>query len=128
MPLTKSKYSRSYLRTHRALLCGLLVVSVVATVSATRHERMVSEWRPTNYDVALTLDDKLSEITKARVVINLQVLKKGVSKIDFDFGEMQLDSVSIDGQPAKFDRASAMNAYAALVDELLRNPELAEQR
>jgi glycosyltransferase involved in cell wall biosynthesis len=29
---------------------------------------------------------------------------------------------------AKFDRVTAMNAYAALVDELLRNPELAEQR
>ena len=29
---------------------------------------------------------------------------------------------------AKFDRVTAMTAYAALVDELLRNPELAEQR
>ncbi|MCK1416753.1 glycosyltransferase family 4 protein [Bradyrhizobium sp. CW4] len=29
---------------------------------------------------------------------------------------------------AKFDRVTAMNAYAVLVDELLRNPELAEQR
>lgn len=29
---------------------------------------------------------------------------------------------------AKFDRVTAMNAYAALIDELLRNPELAEQR
>jgi len=29
---------------------------------------------------------------------------------------------------AKFDRATAMNAYAALIDELLRNPELSEQQ
>ncbi|SFJ76221.1 glycosyltransferase family 4 protein [Bradyrhizobium sp. cf659] len=29
---------------------------------------------------------------------------------------------------SKFDRATAMNAYAALVDELLRNPDLSEQR
>ncbi|WP_027566828.1 glycosyltransferase family 4 protein [Bradyrhizobium sp. URHA0013] len=29
---------------------------------------------------------------------------------------------------AKFDRVTAMNAYAALADELLRNPELPEQR
>lgn len=29
---------------------------------------------------------------------------------------------------AKFDRVTAMNAYAALVDELLRTPELPEQR
>ena len=29
---------------------------------------------------------------------------------------------------AKFDRAIAMNAYAALIDELLRNPDLREQR
>ncbi|MDA9404019.1 glycosyltransferase family 4 protein [Bradyrhizobium sp. CCBAU 45389] len=29
---------------------------------------------------------------------------------------------------ARFDRVTAMNAYAALVDELLRNPDLSEQR
>jgi glycosyltransferase involved in cell wall biosynthesis len=29
---------------------------------------------------------------------------------------------------ARFDRATAMDAYAALVDELLRNPDLSEQR
>ncbi|MGL9616400.1 glycosyltransferase family 4 protein [Bradyrhizobium sp. U531] len=29
---------------------------------------------------------------------------------------------------ARFDRTTAMNAYAALVDELLHNPDLAEQR
>lgn len=29
---------------------------------------------------------------------------------------------------ARFDRSVAMNAYAALIDELLRNPKLAEQR
>jgi glycosyltransferase involved in cell wall biosynthesis len=29
---------------------------------------------------------------------------------------------------AKFDRVTAMNAYAALIDELLRNPDLREQR
>ncbi|MGY8668655.1 glycosyltransferase family 4 protein [Bradyrhizobium sp. UFLA05-109] len=29
---------------------------------------------------------------------------------------------------AKFDRVTAMNAYAGVIDELLRNPELAEQR
>ena len=29
---------------------------------------------------------------------------------------------------ARFDRTNAMNAYAGLVDELLRNPDLAERR
>lgn len=29
---------------------------------------------------------------------------------------------------SRFDRTTAMNAYAALIDELLRNPELSEQR
>jgi glycosyltransferase involved in cell wall biosynthesis len=29
---------------------------------------------------------------------------------------------------SRFDRATAMNAYAALIDELLRNPDLSEQR
>ena len=70
-----------------------MVLAISAGVSARRQERMVSEWQPINYDVALTLDDKLSEITKARVVISLQVLKENLSSIDLDFGDMSLDAV-----------------------------------
>ncbi|WP_271565413.1 hypothetical protein [Bradyrhizobium sp. CCBAU 11386] len=29
---------------------------------------------------------------------------------------------------ARFNRTTAMNAYAGLIDELLRNPDLSEQR
>src|SRR5262245_14584806 len=88
----------------RWLFCVLILLFISTNASARRQERMVSTWQPINYDVTLSLDDKLSEITKARVVINVQVLKDSVSVIDLDFGEMPVDAVILDGQPAKFDR------------------------
>jgi aminopeptidase N len=73
---------------------------------------MISVWQPINYDVAITLDDKLSEITKARAIINLQVLKDELNVIDLDFGELTLDSVMLGGKPAKYDRAiGLLNVY-----------------
>ena len=42
-----------------------------------------------------------------------------------DDGTMSLRAVEA---AARFDRTTAMNAYAALIDELLRNPDLSEQR
>ncbi|MFT4116952.1 glycosyltransferase family 4 protein [Bradyrhizobium sp.] len=42
-----------------------------------------------------------------------------------DDGAMALRAVKT---ASKFDKTAAMDAYAALMDELLRNPELAEQR
>lgn len=96
----------------RKLLCVLFVLVISANTSAKRQERMVSTWRPNNYDVSVTLDDKLTEILKARVVIDVQVLKDGVNVIDLDFGEMPVDAVTLDGKPAKFDRTpSLLNVY-----------------
>jgi aminopeptidase N len=73
---------------------------------------MVSTWRPINYDVVLSLDDKLSDITKARVEINVQVLKNSLNVIDLDFGDLSVDAVTLDGQTVKFERAPGLiNVY-----------------
>jgi len=73
---------------------------------------MVSAWQPIHYDITLSLDDKLSEITKARAVITLQALRDKLNLIDLDFGEMPVDSVTIGGQPAKIDRPPGfLNVY-----------------
>jgi aminopeptidase N len=93
-------------------LRGLSIVVVILLAStgafAARQERAVSAWRPIHFNVAVTLDDKLSEITKARTAITLEVLKDKVTLIDLDFGEMAVDAVTIGGLPAKFDRASGL--------------------
>jgi aminopeptidase N len=96
----------------RALGIGWLILILVASAIARRGERVVSTWQPIHYDVAISLDDKLSEITKARAVITLRALKDKLSVVDLDFGEMSIDSVTIGNQPAKIERAPGLlNVY-----------------
>jgi aminopeptidase N len=89
--------------------CGLfaaLVFSVPAL--AQRRERVVDTWKPLHYDVAITLNDQLTEIAKARTEVGVEVLAPGLTRIDLDFGEMAVDSVSVSGQPAQFQRSPEM--------------------
>src|SRR5260370_7374271 len=69
---------------------------------------MIDTWKPLHYDVAITLDDQLTEIAKARTEIKVEVLAPGLTRIDLDFGEMPVDSVSVSGQPARFERSPEM--------------------
>ena len=73
-----------------------------------RRERLIDTWKPLHYDVAITLNDQLTEIAKARTEINVEVLAPGLTRIDLDFGEMPVDSVSVSGQPARFERSPEM--------------------
>lgn len=84
----------------------LLALSV--TTFGTRRERVVSSWRPTHYDVSITLNDQLSEITQARVKISVQVLKDRVDTIDLDFGDLTIDSVKLGERDAVFNRTPAL--------------------
>lgn len=89
--------------------CGLFVALVfIAPAWAQRRERMVGTWKPLHYDVAITLNDQLTEIAKARTEISVEVLTAGLNKIDLDFGEMAVDSVLVSGQPARFERGPEM--------------------
>src|SRR5207247_8278958 len=46
-----------------------------------------------------------SEISSAKTEITLQVLKPNLSRIDLHFGQLQIDSVLLSRQPARFERA-----------------------
>src|SRR6266404_9264163 len=85
--------------------CGLFVAFVFITPAlAQRRERLIDTWKPLHYDVAITLNDQLTEITKAQTEITAQILKDKVSMIDLDFGSMPIDSLAIGGQPARYER------------------------
>jgi len=71
------------------------------TTFGVRRERLIDAWRPVHYNISITLDDKLSEITSARADIEVLVLKR-LSVIDFDFGDITTDSVSVNGKNVSF--------------------------
>ena len=72
------------------------------TVSyATRVERLVDTWRPTHYLVNITLNDQLSEIVTATTRVDMLILKP-TTLIDLDFGELTIDTVTLDSKPVTF--------------------------
>ncbi len=88
----------------RLFLCLILILAAGLSVAAQRRERTVDTWKPLHYDVDLSFNDQLTELTSAHTEVSLQVLAQNVSKIDLDFGDMPIDSVLVDGASAQFDR------------------------
>jgi aminopeptidase N len=88
-----------------AALLPVLILSCFTQAVAVRRERLIDSWRPLNYNVSLTFNDQLSEITSARADITILSLKDGLSQIDLDFGEMAVDSVTINSQAAPYERS-----------------------
>jgi len=86
----------------RRLLFLLLILPVLPSVYAERHERLIDTWRPLHFDVSLAFNYSLSELTSAKTDIALGILKKDVLLIDLDFGTMPVKSVTVNGAPAKF--------------------------
>src|SRR5256884_767228 len=82
-----------------------LFLGLIPVADAQRRERRVDTWKPVHYDVSISLNDQLSEISSAKTEITLQVLKPDLTKIDLDFGELPIDSVLVSGRPARFERA-----------------------
>ena len=95
---------RKLQKTKLAFLAALLVLWLATLAPAQRRERVVDSWKPLHYEVSLSFDDKLSEISSARTEIALKVLKQNVRSIDLDFGDMRIDSVTVSGNPARYDR------------------------
>src|SRR2546423_12509894 len=91
----------------RYVFIALFFCFVTLSSPAQRRERLVDSWRPTHYDVNLTFTDPLAEIT-ARTDISLEVLAQNLTKVDFDFGEMPIDSVLVSGTAANFERTAAL--------------------
>jgi aminopeptidase N len=103
------------LQTLDRLLFLFTVVFISATfVPAQRVERTITTWKPLHYDVAISFNEQLSEISSARTEIDLEVRAANLSRIDLDFGEMPIDSVSVAGSPARFSRtAEQLNVMLA---------------
>ncbi len=86
----------------------LLILGFVTQSFAARTERLIDAWKPTNYNVSLTFDDKLTEITSARTEITILSLKDSLSQIDLDFGELPVDAVTVDNQSAQYTRSAGL--------------------
>src|SRR5258708_16709342 len=91
------------------LLAAILFVFCLPLgIAAQRRERVISSWRPIHYDVGLSFNDQLTEISSARTEITLEVLVTNLTKIDLDFGEMPIDAVTVEGSPARFARQPSL--------------------
>ena len=88
-------------------LC-LLALGFVTQSFATRAERLIDAWKPTNYNVSLTFNDSLTEITSAKAEITVVSLKDSLSQIDLDFGELPIDAVTVNNQAAPYARAAGL--------------------
>jgi aminopeptidase N len=75
---------------------------------ATRTERLLDGWRPTNYRVSLAFNNNLTEITAAKAEITIVSLKDSLSNIELDFGDMPIDSVSVDNRVASYQRGNGL--------------------
>ncbi|HWN10447.1 MAG TPA: M1 family metallopeptidase [Pyrinomonadaceae bacterium] len=77
-----------------------------ASAVAARRERLINTWKPLHYNVSISFNDQLTEITAARAEISVLTLKDKVSLIDLDFGDLEIDSVTIEGHAARYERDS----------------------
>ena len=85
--------------------CGLFAaLAFITPALAQRRERAIDTWKPQHYDVAITLNDQLTEIARARTEITALILKDNASIIDLDFGSLEIDAVTIGVQPARYER------------------------
>jgi aminopeptidase N len=91
-------------RNRLALFVGIIICFAIPSAGQ-RRERLVDSWRPLHYEVRLSFNDKLTEFSYAQTAITLEVLRINLTEIDFDFGELPIDSVTVAGKPAQYDRA-----------------------
>lgn len=91
------------MKNHSYSRLGLLtlILFFVPLAHATRIERLIDTWQPKHYAINLTLNDQLTEITSATATIDILILKP-TSLVDLDFGELIIDSVTLDSKPTSF--------------------------
>ena len=68
---------------------------------AARVEHLVDTWQPKHYAINITLNDQLSEIVSATARIDISILKP-TTLIDLDFGDLTVDSVTLDTKSVSF--------------------------
>ena len=92
----------------RLVTLVLIFISSVSWSFAARRERLIDSWKPLHYNVSLTLNDKLTQITSARAEITILSVKDTLSQIDMDFGELAVDSVTINSEATQFERSPGL--------------------
>ena len=90
----------------RLVFVALLILLATGAVSAQRRERMIDSWRPVHFDVDLSFDEQMTQLAAVHTKITVEVLATTVDKVDFDFGDMVVDSVLLADKPAKFERTA----------------------
>ncbi|MCM3906179.1 MAG: M1 family metallopeptidase [Pyrinomonadaceae bacterium] len=90
----------------KSILAIVALCSTTIWAFGTRTERLIDGWRPLHYSVDITLDDQLTTITSARAAITLLIVKEQLAVIDLDFGEMTVNSVSVNRSAALFEHAA----------------------
>ena len=99
-------------QTPRTLLIVVIILFAALSSFAQRVERTVTTWRPLHYDIDVAFDDQLTEFKSARAQITAEVLTQRLTRIDFDFGDMPIDSVTVGNQPARTERtAEVLNVF-----------------
>lgn len=88
-----------------ALLLILILSLCVTEALAVRQEHLIDSWRPTNYNVSLTFNEQLSEVTSAKTEITILSLKDSLAQIDLDFGDLPIDSVAVNDRAASYQRS-----------------------
>ena len=85
----------------RPAIAVFILVLASITCYALRRERLIDSWQPKHYEVAITLNSQLSEITSAQADIDILAIRS-LSVIDLDFGDMQTDAVTLNGSQVSF--------------------------
>ena len=88
-----------------------VVLLLCSSAMAARVERLIDTWRPTHYLVNITLNDQLSEITSASTRIHLTILKP-TRTIDLDFGELTVDSATLNSNPVTVTHNNGKLSFA----------------
>lgn len=83
------------------LLVAVLLLSI-SSIFAARKERLLDTWQPAHFEVNLTLNDSLTELTTVTTEVTVIIRKDDVTMIDFDFGTMPVKGVTVDGAAARF--------------------------
>ncbi|HEX8130787.1 MAG TPA: M1 family metallopeptidase [Pyrinomonadaceae bacterium] len=89
---------------HQSFFALLILFALCAAAVAERRERLVANWRPLHYDVTLAFNQELGELTRAETKLDALVLRDGLNIIDLDFGALTIDSLSVGGRPARYER------------------------
>ncbi|HJR06516.1 MAG TPA: M1 family aminopeptidase [Pyrinomonadaceae bacterium] len=92
----------------------LLLLALSPSAHAERRERRIEGWRPLHYNVTLVFNDQLSELTRAETRMDALVLRNNLTVVDLDFGALSIDSVSVGGRHARYERrGERLDVYLA---------------